>query len=388
MSGAVPQPREKRGPQPQRVHWVRPEGEAPNSRVPWTAPQVQHTVYPQDVEFYMRMKQEGKRDEAKSREVGRDALEVLGYRRMAELLGCTSRTAINRRNRIAAHRLCTFAERIDEHGRILGVWMYDNPFLSILDDYRADPDIAKTPDTGHVIVRGRKFVSPAQAVLCQIAHVAVVPRRSVKPPVVSREPGTVDVSPISAVLTQFRVPDPDGSGALALLIEARVQCQDISPAELAEGLAADLAKRARWKAKNRETLDVNVPYIKTFIRGTAGAWAAGREDRRKEAAREAEAATRATRHQERQAIQLEYEEFQREAMDRFVASLPAAEYAALLADAVRDFVPLHPMMTKVQLADLARLEVRRCLQQRAPIPSFAEWRAERDGSDMRARAAG
>jgi hypothetical protein len=273
------------GPQPQRVAWKRPSGEAPNSHIPRTAPLVQHAVRRDDMEMYCAMKV-GPRDETKSRELRRNVYKVPGYRTMAKQIGCATRTAFNRRRRIVEARLCTFIERTDETGRILGSWLIDNDWKDITEDWRRDPQIAKTPTEGYPIVRNFRFVSPAHAMECSIEHVSVVVRTQLSNtlPQGHIAAGRPDVSEISTVLTKFAVPDQDAKGALALLEEARAQFADISPAELAEALDAELQKRAGWKAKVGQKLEINVPYIKTFIRSVAGLWAAGREERRRESA--------------------------------------------------------------------------------------------------------
>ena len=96
------------------------------------------------------------------------------------------------------------------------------------------------------------------------------------------------------MLARFEVAD-DGTGALALLTNARAQVADLTPEEFAEMLAAELEKRAEWKRRKRLTLSINVPYIQTFVRAIAGVWAANREDRKREAAARAAEAVRAER---------------------------------------------------------------------------------------------
>ena len=142
----------QRGPKPQRVPWKRPACEAPNSRVPWTAPLVQHAVRREVLETLQFMK-DGTRDEAKSRELGRNVYKIPGYRTVAKELGCASRTAFNRRERMVEARLCTLVARTDPLGRTVGLWLIDNDWKDVTEDWRRDPQIAKTPRerSGHGI---------------------------------------------------------------------------------------------------------------------------------------------------------------------------------------------------------------------------------------------
>jgi hypothetical protein len=72
-------------------------------------------------------------------------------------------------------RLCTLLERIDPSGRNIGFWLIDNEWSDITEDWRLDPQIAKTPGsgpgTGYPIVRNYRFVTPAHAIECEISHV-------------------------------------------------------------------------------------------------------------------------------------------------------------------------------------------------------------------------
>jgi hypothetical protein len=383
------------GPQPQRVPWKRPPGEAPNSRVPWTAPLVQHAVRREVLETLQWMK-DGTRDDAKSRELGRNVYKIAGYRTVAKEMGCAPRTAFNRRERMVEARLCTLWARTDSSGRNVGLWLIDNDWHDVTEDWRLDPQIAKTPGigpgTGYPIVRNYRFLTPAHAAECSIAHVDVVARSrrpKVMPPPASVTTKLPDVSEISAVLSRFNVArDPDPAGGIELLTEAREQCADLSPSELAQALDAELQKRAKWKAKARQRLEINTKYIKTFVRGVVAIWVAAREERAKEARRRAEAAMQNERAREQATLNREYDQFEADQMDRFLRSMPESEYAAFTAEARKKQKLLHPLMTSKQLDELVRNVVRRELRHRAPIPGFDVWARERNGTDIKARAAG
>jgi hypothetical protein len=90
-------------------------------------------------------------------------------------------TCLFRCQSFLANRMAeSLLERIDRSGRNIGFWLIDNEWSDITEDWRLDPQIAKTPGsgpgTGYPIVRNYRFVTPGHVVECEISHVGVVVR--------------------------------------------------------------------------------------------------------------------------------------------------------------------------------------------------------------------
>ena len=76
----------------------------------------------------------------------------------------------------------------------------------------------------------------------------------------------------------------------------------------------------------------------------------------------------------RMAEQEAYEAFAHSAMEAWLRGLPAAEYAALLADATRELEREIGPVAPEQREDLARHVFARQYRERAGIPAFQDWR--------------
>lgn len=360
------------------VSWTRPAGEAKNTRLPKTGPLIQDLLRPSDLEFESAAKS-FERDEVKARQLGAETFRLPGYRRMADKLRCCQRTAFSRMKRLRELGLAAFERRYEPNGAPAGTFMASTPWKAWLDDQKQNPQIAKTP-AGEIIVRNNRPLSIEEAERLGIRCTAAAPpaAQAKAKPKAAAAPGAPirpNVAAISAVLHRFEImDDQEASGALRLLIEARAAVPDIAPEDLAAELGADLQSRAKYKAQKREKLSINVPYVSTFICSIARKWAAWRDERRREASKHAETATRAHRTAEQLAASNAYEQFTGEAMDRWIAGLDPAAYAALIAGALPDVKRQFPQMTPAQQHGAAANIVRHEQKRAAGLPSFEEWR--------------
>jgi hypothetical protein len=361
------------------VNWTRPEKEAKNSRLPKRGDLVQHLLRYSDL-FYESTVKTYERDAEKSAQTGMDTRGAPGYRLVADKLGCCARTAFSRMKRMKEIGLAHFERRYAENGAPAGSFVTFLPWKTWLDDQKQNPQIAKTP-AGEIISRNGTPLSVEEAERLGIRYVATAAAAPAKAKAAPRTPAAapamipVNVAALAAVLHRFEIlDDAESTGARSLLASAREQVPDITAEDLAAELNSDLTTRARAKEKRHETLRINVPYVATFIRSVAGRWAAWRADRRAAERQRADAAVRASRAAEELNAQWAYEQFEREAMDRWIASLDPAVYAGLTAEALAQVRKEYPRLTDTQQQDLAPQFVRHMQRAAAGIPSMDEWR--------------
>lgn len=362
------------------IAWQRPEVEAKNTGLPKAGALIQDGVRVVIMDYEAKLKS-FPRDEAQARAVGLEAFAPPGYRKVAAALGICARTAFNRMKRLRELGMGVFRPRFDQHGRPDGTTFFSRPWKAVLDDWKADPQIAKTPD-GEIIYRNGFPLSVEDAERLGIKFIAVVEPK----PARTRQPASKppDLSnPITGVLIRYRVID-DGEGAAALLSQAREHVPDIAADDLAAALETELKERAERKRRKNQVLSINVPYVSTFIGHLARCWAAWRAQDRAEQAGRAEQATRAAERARHQAREIEYENFASEAMGEWMAKLPPADYAALIADASREIRRQWPAMTAAQIEDAARNVISHEWRAAAGIPSFAEWREAQPDGEPRA----
>jgi hypothetical protein len=359
------------------VAWQRPEGEAKNTRLPFACETIQDVLRSTDLET----ESTAKRFERDTTRSGLQAYKLTGYRKFARNLKVCTRTAFSRLKRLRDLGLASFEPRFDARGNVEGMTMISTPWKSFLDDLKANPQIAKTPD-GDIIVRNGTPMPIEEAAHCGIKFstvVATTPARKRIPemPAAPVDPG---IGALSKVLERFGILDADDAGgAASLLATARESVPVIAAADLAAELDAELYERGKRKARKNQTLHINIPYVGTFIGHLARKWAAYHAERKRAEDLRALQATRAAKRQEMERERTLYDAFAAETMEKWLAALPPAEYAALIAEAAADFRRSLPGRTSAQIETLARGRVEHVHRGAAGVPSFDVWRRSRAG---------